>query len=207
MKNPFDPGYYTEHDLKEAGFKSLGRNVQIARNCVVIGLENIEIGNNVRIDAFSCLIATGSGHLKIGSYVHVGGYCHLSAGAGITLADFSGLSQGVRIYSKSDDYSGNHMTNATVPEKYKGIATGPVNLGRHVILGSGCVVLPNLCIGEGCAVGALSLVVKTLEPWGVYFGSPAVKLKSRSKRLLELEEQFHADERQQKLCADKLESE
>lgn len=197
MNNPFDPGYYTENDLQQAGFKSLGQNVQIAKNCVIIGLENIEIGNHVRIDAFTCMIAAGSGDLKIGSFVHIGGYCHLSAGAGISLADYSGLSQGVRIYSKSDDYSGNHMTNATVPEKYKGIAQGPVTLGRHVILGSGCVVLPNLSIAEGCAVGALSLVVKSLDPWGVYFGTPAVRLKARSKRLLELEEQFKADHPEQ----------
>ena len=193
VSNPFDPGYFSEQDLKNAGFKSLGHNVQIAKNCVIIGLENIEIGNDVRIDGFSSLIAAGSGWLSIGSFVHIGGGCHLSAGAGIQLDDFSGLSQGVRIYSKSDDYTGRHMTNATIPEKYKGITQGPVSLGRHVIIGSGSVILPNLLIPEGCAVGALTLVVKSLDPWGVYFGAPAIRLKNRSKRLLELETQFVRD--------------
>jgi acetyltransferase-like isoleucine patch superfamily enzyme len=190
MRNPFNPGYYSEIDLKDAGFKSLGRNVRIARNCVIIGLENIEIGDNVRIDCFCSLIAEGSGWLSIGSFVHVGGGSHLSAGAGIRMDDFSGVSQGVRIYSKSDDYTGKHLTNPTVPTKYTGVTHGTVSLGRHVIVGSGSVILPNVSIGEGSSVGALTLVVKSLDPWGVYSGTPARKLKSRSKELLELEKQF-----------------
>ncbi len=59
--NPFDPGYYDEHDLKEAGFKATGHNAQIAKSCKIIGLENIEIGNNVRIDEYCSIIAAGSG--------------------------------------------------------------------------------------------------------------------------------------------------
>ncbi len=35
----------------------------------------------------------------------------LSAGDGIVMEDFSGLSQGVRIYSRTDDYSGKFLTN------------------------------------------------------------------------------------------------
>lgn len=193
--NPFDPGYYSEHDLQNAGFKALGDNVQIARNCTLIGLENIEIGNNVRIDGYCSLIAAG-GNLKLGSYIHIGGYCFLSAGEGIEMQDFSGLSQGVRIYTRTDDYSGNHLTNPTVPAKYTGISCGPVTLEKHVIVGSGTVILPKVRIGEGSAVGALSLVMKNLAPWGVYFGIPARRLKDRSKALLELEEQLKSESNQ-----------
>ena len=61
-------------------------------------------------------------------------------------------------------------------------------VGRHVIIGSGSVVLPGVTIGEGSSVGALSLITKSLEEWGVYFGSPAKKIKSRRKDLLEQEQ-------------------
>jgi galactoside O-acetyltransferase len=185
--NPFNPGYYTEDDLKNAGFKALGKNVRIAKNNTIIGLENIVIGDNVRIDGYCAIITAGDGWLNIGSYIHIGGCCYLSAGDGIRMEDFSGLSQGVRIYSRTDDYSGKHLTNPTVPERYTGITRGTVVLGRHVIIGSGSVILPKVTIGDGSSVGALSLVTKDLDPWGVYFGCPAKRLKSRSKRLLELE--------------------
>jgi acetyltransferase-like isoleucine patch superfamily enzyme len=189
----FNPGYYTEHDLQGAGFKSLGRNILIAKNNTIVGVENIEIGNHVRIDGYCALIA-GGGRLSIGSHVHIGGYCFLSAGEGITMEDFSGLSQGVRIYTRTDDYTGRSLTNPTVPEKFKTSTRGPVTLGRHVIIGSGTVILPDLSIGDGSSVGAQSLVTKPLEPWGVYFGSPVKRLKDRSRELLELEAALKREE-------------
>lgn len=183
MAKLFDPGYYTEDDLQHAGFRCLGSNVQIAKNCIIIGIENIDIGNNVRIDGYSTLVAA-AGHIRIGNYVHIGSYCFLSGSAGITLSDFSGISQGVRLYSKTDDYSGASMTNPTIPEEFTNCTSGPVFLGRHVIIGSGSVVLPNAHIDEGVAVGALTLVNKSLAAWGIYAGSPARLIKSRDRSLL-----------------------
>ena len=91
------------------------------------------------------------------------------------LSVFSGLSQSVRIYSSSDDYSGKSLTNPTVPKKYLNVKIKPVVIGRHVVIGSGSVVLPGANIGNGSSVGALSLVTKSLEEWGIYLGTPAKK--------------------------------
>jgi galactoside O-acetyltransferase len=190
--NPFDPGYYTEDDLKDAGFKSVGRNVRIARNNTIVGLGNIEIGDHVRIDGYCLIVAAG--RLSIGSHVHVAGYCYLSAGAGMTLADFTAVSHGSRLYTQSDDYTGQYLTNPTVPARYTGVARGAIVLERHALVGSGTVILPGVTIGEGSSVGALSLVTKSLAPWGVYFGSPVRRLKGRSRRLLELEAELRAEE-------------
>lgn len=186
--NPFDPGYYNENELRLFGFKSVGENVLIAKNCTIIGLENIVIGNHVRIDGFSTLIAAGQGYLHIGSYVHIGGYCALFAGAGVTLKDFSGLSQGVKLYSTSDNYDGSVMTNPTVPAMYTGVKKAPITVGKHAIIGSQSVVMPGVNVDEGCAVGANSLISKSTEAWSIYFGSPAKRLKSRRKTLLESEQ-------------------
>jgi len=133
-------------------------------------------------------VSASSGYIKIGSHVHIGGMAFLAGGGGIELADFSGLSQGVRIYSTSDDYSGAALTNPTVPKDYLNVKVAPVTLGRHVIVGSGSVILPGCVIGEGTSIGALSLVTKSLNPWGVYFGTPARRLRARSRKLLKLEE-------------------
>ncbi|HHE32654.1 MAG TPA: acyltransferase, partial [Chlorobaculum parvum] len=94
-----------------------------------------------------------------------------------------------------DDYSGNSLTNPTVPDKYKQLKKAPVHLGRHVLIGSGSVVLPGVSIGVGAAVGALSLVSVPLDEWGIYFGSPAKKIQNRSKKILELDELFKRNER------------
>jgi galactoside O-acetyltransferase len=194
MNNPFDPGYLCEAELRAAGFRSVGRHVQIAKTCTIIGLENIDLGDNVRIDGYCTIVAAGQGFVKIGSFVHIAGYCGLYAGHGITLSDFAGLSAGVRIYSATDDYSGRTLTNPTVPEKYKDVRSGPVAIGRHVIIGSGSVLLPGLTANEGASVGALSVIRRDLEPWSVYAGNPARRLGERVTDLLALEAALLAEQ-------------
>ncbi len=187
--NPFYKGYFKSEELVEMGFKSVGKNVRIAKNCTLVGLDSISLGNNIQIDE-NVFIAANSGTLHVGDYVHIGGGCHLSCAGGVILSDFCGLSQGVRIYSATDDYSGFSLTNVTVPEKYKNVTIAPVFLGKHVLIGSGCVILPGVQIGIGSSVGALSLVHISLKEWGVYFGIPAKRIKARSRNLLELERKF-----------------
>lgn len=188
--SPFQIGYYHENELKSLGFKSIGTNVKIAKNCLIIGIPNISIGSNVIIDSFCSIIASESGYLKIGSHVHIAAFCHLLACEGIELKDFSGLSQGVKIYSKTDDYSGHFLTNPTIPNAYKSMKKGAVIINEHSIIGAGCVILPNVIIGEGVSVGALSLVSSNLESWMIYIGNPLRKLTKRSKDLLLKKQEF-----------------
>jgi acetyltransferase-like isoleucine patch superfamily enzyme len=191
--NPFNPGYFNEIDLKDAGFKSLGKNVQIAKNCTIVGLENISIGDNVRIDSYCSIVAAGQGWLTIGSFVHIAGYVLLSAGGGIEIEDFCGVSHGSKIYSRNDDYTGKFLTGPTVPTKYIGLTSGVVTLKKHVVIGSGSVVLPRVTVGIGSSVGAQSLVNKSLDPWGIYVGCPAKFFKERSQNLSVLEAQLRAE--------------
>lgn len=181
-----NPGYYTENDLKDVGFKMLGTNVSISKNSTFIGVENISIGNNVRIDG-NVTFAVASGHIKLGNYIHIGGSSHINGTGGVEILNFCTISQGVRIYSASDDYSGESYTNPTVPMYLKKLNIAKVILNEHVIIGSGSVLLPGVELGQGAAVGALSLVNANLLPWSIYAGSPIKKLNSRSKNLLKLD--------------------
>ncbi len=192
--NPFDPGYYRSEELRTFGFRSVGENVAIAKNCTIIGLANIDIGNNVRIDG-GVTFASNSGSLKIGNYVHIGANCYLACAGGVVLGNFSGLSQGVRIYSISDDYTGKALTNPTVPRKYLNLTIKSVSLEDHVIVGSGTVVLPGVTVGCGSSVGALSVVSKSLGEWGIYAGQPARKIRARSHELLRFEQQLIRSQR------------
>jgi len=192
--NPFHNGYYNEHELRSFGFKSVGSNVKIAKSCVIVGVTNITIGSNVIIGAYCSIIATGNGELIIGSYIHIGAFCHLLACEGIELNDFSGLSQGVKIYTKTDDYSGLSLTNPTIPNKYKHLKTGKVLIKMHVIIGANSVILPNVVIGEGVSVGALSLVTTNLDSWILFAGNPLKRIAKKSKNLLQKKEEFLREE-------------
>lgn len=189
MENPFDRGYFTTDYLRTLGFKHIGENVRIEKSATIVGLKNISIGNNVRIDG-NITIAAISGHLNIGDHIHIGGGGHITCAGGVDLEDFSNISQGVRIYSGSDDYTGASLTNSTIPAKYLNTHVAPVRICRHVILGSGTVVLPGAVLAEGSAVGALSLVNRSLDAWSIYAGIPVKKIRERSKDLLRMEADY-----------------
>ena len=176
-------GFYSKDELEGLPFGSLGHNVQISRSANFYGMERMDIGDNVRIDDFSLI----SGRVTIGSYVHVASYVGLHGRFGITLDDFSGVSSKSTLFSGSDDYSGFHLTNPTVPEEYTSIDGRPIILKRHALLGANTIVLPGVTVGEGAATGAFSLVSRDLEPWTIYGGVPCKPIKARSKKLLDLE--------------------
>jgi acetyltransferase-like isoleucine patch superfamily enzyme len=179
--------YLTEPQLKAIGFKSLGRNVKISDKASIYNADQIAIGDNSRIDDF-CVI---SGNIKIGRNVHIAPYCLVAGGEqGITFEDFSGLAYQVQVFTQSDDYSGLTMTNPTIPTEYKKEAKKSVLIGRHSIVGAGSIIMPGVTLKEGTSVGAMSLVRKSTEPWSIYLGNPAKKIKDRKKDLLELEKQY-----------------
>lgn len=182
--------YYSNEELNLFGFRKFGDNVRISKKCSVYMPENISIGSNVRIDDF-CIIVGGEEGIQIGSYVHIAIYCAIFGHGGVFLDDFSGLSSRVVLYSATDDYSGEFLTNPTVPKEYQNVVQGKIILNKHVIIGTNSTILPDVVIGEGSAVGAHSLVSRSLKPWGIYFGSPARKIKDRNKKLLELEQQVY----------------
>jgi galactoside O-acetyltransferase len=149
-------------------------------------MESISIGNHVRIDDF-CIL---SGDIEIGNYVHISAQCALFGNMGIIINDFSGISPGCRIFSATDDFSGKYMAGPLLPNKLRDVTGGKVIIEKYVQIGSGCTILPNLKINEGVAVGAMSLVNKSLEPWCIYSGIPAKYLKDRSRHILELVKQI-----------------
>lgn len=181
--------FYSREELQTLGLAQFGADVRISKKASIYNPGRISIGNHVRIDDF-CVLSAGEGGIEIGDYVHVAVYC-LFIGAGkITVREFSNFSSRVSIYSSNDDYSGAHLTNPMVPEKYTGVTREDVVIGRHAIIGSGSVVLPGVQLEEGTAVGALSLVKNGCHAFGMYAGVPARLIGERKRDLLELEKQL-----------------
>ena len=189
----FGGDFLDQASLRSLGLAHLGKGVLIHPTVIIVGLENLSIGDFSRVDAHSVILANGP--VSIGRNVHIGAGGYIAGGAGVEIADFANFSQGVRIYSVSDDYSGGSMTNPTVPAAFTDVTKAPVVIGRHVIIGSGSVVLPRADVGEGCAIGALSLVNRSLAPWGLYAGTPVRLIRERRRDLLALEKRYLASEK------------
>jgi len=183
--------YYSKEELKSLGLKQYGTNVKISRHAIIYKPEELEIGNNVRIDDFTTI----SGKVKLGSYIHIAQTCGLyGAEAGITMDDFTTLSSHSLIYAVSDDYSGHSLACTMIPEQYRPAdINAPVHLEKYALVGCMSVILPGVTIGEGSSVGAMTLCNKSLEPWGMYVGIPARRIKERSREFLALIDQFEQE--------------
>lgn len=176
--------------LEKIGFKRIGKNVKISDRAAIHTPECIEIDDNSRVDDFCVL----SGNITIGKNVHIAVFCNLAGGEkGVTLEDFSGLAYGVHVFSQSDDYSGRTLTNPTIPDKYKKETKKSILIRKHCIVGASSIILPGVTLDEGTSVGAMSMVTKSTEPWSIYFGIPAKKIKVRRKDLLQLEAEYLQD--------------
>ncbi|MBW9393714.1 acyltransferase [Enterobacter roggenkampii] len=182
-------GILSVRQINELGFASVGENCRLSDKAAYYNCKEIHIGNNVRIDDF-CVLSAGDGGIYLGDFIHIAVYSSLIGAGRISLDNFVNISSRVSIYSSSDDYSGISMTNPMVPEEFTNVTRAPVNLGKHVIIGSGSVVLPGVNISDGCAIGALSLVTTDCEDFFIYAGIPAKKIKERGKGLLDLENKF-----------------
>lgn len=174
--------FLTQDALQKIGFKSLGKNVLVSEHANIYGADRISIGDNSRIDDF-CILSAGKDGFEIGSHVHIACFVSLIGQARIVLKDFSGISSRVAIYSSTDKYDGEHLTGPTIPSEFLDVYHAEVIIGKHVVIGAGSVVLPGVEIGDGSAVGSLSLVNRTLQEGIIAFGCPAKAIKARSGKI------------------------
>ena len=186
-----DIDYFSNRELREMGFKHLGKRVLICRTCKLYHTDQISIGDDVEIDDFTVL----NGTITIGNHIHISSNCELYSGASeIVFGDYCGISSHCSFYGITDDYIGPYMNNPTVPPRFRKLTEAPVILDKHVLIATHCVVLPGVHIGEGCSFGAMSMVSKSTEPWGVYVGAPARRIKERDRGILEKEKELVASE-------------
>lgn len=172
--------FLSTQELAKLGLKSFGENVQISDKASIYSPHLISIGSHVRIDDF-CIL---SGEITLGNYIHIGAYCALYGKFGIQMDDYTGLSPRCTLFSASDDFSGNYLISPMVPDEFTNVKGGLILIQKYVQIGANTVILPDVTIHEGVAVGAMSLVKHNLKPWGIYAGAPTKWLKEREKGCL-----------------------
>jgi galactoside O-acetyltransferase len=169
--------YLADHSFE---FAKVGKNVRIHTQCLIPNPENVEIGDNVRIDAFTILSAK---RIVIGDFVHIGSHCSLTGRGKIEFQDFSAMSHGARIFTSTDDLSVPALTNTTVPDELQKIITASVAVEKHAIIGTGAVVMPGVMIGFGAVIAAMAYVRDSVKPYSIVGGVPAKFIKERVRHI------------------------
>ena len=179
--------YLSAEELQQIGFKDLGINVKVSTKASIYNPELIEIGDDSRIDDFVSI----SGKVSLGKNVHLAVGCNLAGGSlGISIGDFCGLSYGVQVFTRIDDYSGLTLSNPTVNNEFKMTHEKSILIGRHCKIGTYAIVLPGSDLGVGCSFSAQSLIEGQTEEHHLYGGNPLMQIAPLSRKLLQVEAEY-----------------
>jgi galactoside O-acetyltransferase len=181
----------TDNIADRLAFRARGEDVQIYPRAHIVSPEAISIGDSVIIDDFVFLV--GGVETRIGSFVHLASFSSYVGRGRLVIEDFVSISSGARIYTGIDDFSGGSLVGPAVPEPFRQPTRTFAHIGKYALVGANAVVFPGVTLGEGCAIGALSLVNRDCEPWTIYGGVPARPIKERRRdRIEELERQLRS---------------
>lgn len=111
--------------------------------------------------------------IKIGNNCNIQMNCFLDGRGGLVVCDNVDITPGVKILTLSHDI--NDPYYKSVPKK--------VVIESNSVIFSYATILPGVTIGEGCCVGAGSVVHKSTKKYSLYAGNPAVYIKKRNNNI------------------------
>jgi putative colanic acid biosynthesis acetyltransferase WcaF len=127
----------------------------------------------------------------------VGAKCHFYPGSkvwcpwNLVCEDRVTFADGAEIYNPSPIYFGSHaivsqgayVCGAThlYNEPEFRLVSFPMRVGAYAWICARAMVSPGVNVGEGAILGLGSVATRDLEPYGIYAGSPARKVKLREK--------------------------
>ncbi len=135
---------------------------------IILRSFHARIGSPVLL--YGGLIINSGAELLIENDVFVSHICYFDLSAQITIRSGVSIGDHVRLITSTHEIGG--------PTKRAGSGrSAAIEIGRGSWLGSGVCILPGVTIGEGCVIGAQSLVTRSTAPHGVYLGTPARRVR------------------------------
>ena len=107
--------------------------------------------------------------LTLGDHVWLGEECWLLNLAPITLEDSVCISQRAFLCTGNHNYKSPSFD----------LITKPIQVERGAWIGAGAFVGPGVSVGSHAVLAAGSVATKDLEPYGIYQGNPAVRVRER----------------------------
>lgn len=140
--------------------------------------EGLTTGYNCRLEMFD-LDSKETKKLIIGKNLKIGDYVHIGAGEQVLIGDNCLFASKIYI---SDISHGNYSNVGEISSPYtipdeRNLYTQPVSIGNNVWVGENVCILPGVRIGDGCIIGANSVVNKSIPNNSIAVGSPARVVK------------------------------
>ncbi len=161
-----------------------GKWIQLEDYVYVSGLSKqpVEFGNNVRIGAFSRVVASTSfnnigEYIRIGNNVGIGEYAYLGGGGGLEIGDDCIIGQYFSCHPENHEFED---PNQLI--RLQGVTRKGITIGKNCWIGSKVTILDGVTIGENCVVAAGAVVTKSMPANSVIGGVPARILTKPKKK-------------------------
>ena len=105
------------------------------------------------------------GSVSVGRSVWIGPFTVLDGSGGLEIGDFCSISAGVQIYTHDSVQWA--VSGGTAAYEY-----APVKIGSRCYIGPNTVIAKGVTIGDGCIIGACSLVLSDVPSGSKAFGTP-----------------------------------
>jgi acetyltransferase-like isoleucine patch superfamily enzyme len=114
--------------------------------------------------------------IKIGNYVNIGDYSHLSCANSIIIKD--NVRMGRKVFITDNSHGSFTREQLDIRPNYRPlISKGPVIIEENVWIGEMVCIMPGVTIGRGSIIGANAVVTKSIPPYSIAAGVPAKVIK------------------------------
>ncbi|MCK4950308.1 MAG: acyltransferase [Gammaproteobacteria bacterium] len=137
----------------------------------------ITINNGAVIDAFVKIKPVGgAGDIVIESNSIINSGCVLYSGNGIHIGKDCAIAANCTFAPVNHAYE-----DKNTPIRKQGFkaSKGGIIIGDDVWIGANCVILDGTVVGDGCVIGASTLVKGNLDAYGIYAGNPMKRISER----------------------------
>lgn len=113
--------------------------------------------------------------------LEIGKNSSLNSGIIIDCTEKVYIGEGVRIAPNVYISTADHNFEKRIPIVNQGFNVGQIFIKNNTWIGANCIINKAVLIGEGCVIGAGSVVTKDISDYYVAFGVPCREFKIRNK--------------------------
>jgi acetyltransferase-like isoleucine patch superfamily enzyme len=176
---PSFAGMYLRSIYYRRKLKRMESNVLIDHNVFFAFPDTVElsafsyIDKNVTIMSKTC---------KIGRRVHLAPGVFVSGGGHFEIEDYACIATGSKIITSTEVLQdGARCSGPMADPQQRNVFRSQVLIKKDAFIGANVTVLPGVTVEQGSVAAAGITLTKDTEPWGIYLGSRATKVKVREQ--------------------------
>jgi len=148
-----------------------GKQIQWDENFTTGRLCRIEVINDKDSDKSQKKIFIGK-NVRMGDFIHISAYDSIKIGNNVGIGPKTVITD-----VSHGNFAENEIYDLDIEYAERPLMGKSVEIGNNVWIGESVSILPGVTIGDGCIIGAMTNVVRSIPPYSIAVGNPAKVVK------------------------------